>query len=199
MPTSPPAMPPPERLAPPGSAGDPDAATLLKRRDRAVWAAAYDANVSATYAFVAHLVGGDRAAAEEVHQEVWAAAMAGIDGYDPTRGPLRAWLFGIARNQVAGHFRRRRESAAASESVAEDAPPEAALAAAERGAVVQAALAELPPADREALLAKYVDAQPVAAIAARLGRTAKATESLLSRARSRLRERLRRDLAAELP
>ena len=52
------------------------------------------------------------------------------------------------------------------------------------------ALAELPAEWREALIARYVEEQPVEEIARRLGRSYKATESLLSRARAKMRDRL---------
>jgi RNA polymerase sigma factor (sigma-70 family) len=59
---------------------------------------------------------------------------------------------------------------------------------------VVAALTELPTDYREALIARYADSCPVAEVAQRLGRTYKATESLLSRAKAALREVLSRGL-----
>ena len=56
---------------------------------------------------VAHLVGGDRAVAEDLNQETWLEALDGIDQCDATRGSFRNWLFGIARKRVALHYRRR--------------------------------------------------------------------------------------------
>ena len=49
----------------------------------------------------------------------------------------------------------------------------------------------LPDDRREVLTWKYVEGLPVDTIAARMGKTAKAVESLLSRARQQMRDLLR--------
>ena len=61
----------------------------------------------------------------------------------------------------------------------------------ERAAVVRAALLSLGEDRREVLKMKYVDDLPIKEIADRLGRSAKAVESLLSRSRDQLRKLLR--------
>jgi RNA polymerase sigma factor (sigma-70 family) len=48
-------------------------------------------------------------------------------------------------------------------------------------------MSTLPDESRELLLAKYVDGQSVAEIAGHLGKSVKAVESALTRARERLR------------
>ncbi len=139
------------------------------------------------------------AIAEEIHQETWLAALAGIDGFDGQRGELRAWIFGIARLKVALHFRRRAgvrgEAGDGGHIVAalENGAilPDDLLGAVERNDAVRAALAELGDDARGALLAKYVDGHSVGEVARQLGRTPKAVESLLSRARERMRKLLR--------
>ena len=61
----------------------------------------------------------------------------------------------------------------------------------ERNSVVRAAILLLPEDRREVLLCKYVEGLSVCNIANRMGKTAKAIESLLSRSREQLRELLR--------
>ena len=56
---------------------------------------------------------------------------------------------------------------------------------------MRAAMLVLPDDRRKALLWKYVEGLSVDAIAVRMGRTAKAVESLLSRAREQMRGLLR--------
>ena len=49
---------------------------------------------------------GDREAAEEVVQDTLVRAWRAASTYDPARGSLGAWLFGIARNLVTDRHRR---------------------------------------------------------------------------------------------
>ena len=169
----------------------------IARRDRAAWATIYDRHVRDLFGFVYHLVGGDRSLAEDIHQEVWLAALEGIDRYDVRTGQLRDWLMGIARHRVARHFRGASAAGAGSlfdwGSVLETngLPPPEQLEGLERADVVRAAMLRLGPDQRDVLLKKYVEGSSVLEIARHTGRSAKAVESLLSRARGQLRELLR--------
>jgi len=188
---------------------DNDEASLiadLKRGAHAAWSAAVDRHLGEVYGFVFHLSGDDRAAAEELTQETWLEAIESIDHCDPARGRFRNWLLGIARRRVALHFRRRagrkdlRLLGDGMEEMIdlEKGPilPEDTLVQVERAAAVRAALLVLPEDRRTVLLCKYVEGLSVEAIAARLGRTAKAVESLLMRAREQMRSLLGGYLAA---
>ena len=175
--------------------------TVLKQRDRSAWSAAVDRHLHEVYGFVFHLVGGDRAVAEDLNQETWLEALDGIDQCDATRGSFRNWLFGIARRRVALYYRRRALAGNATsfsgqfEEAAElgdiSVLPKDVLEQVERVSVVRAAILLLPDDRREVLLWKYVERLSVETIAIRLGRTAKAVESLLSRAREQVRGLLR--------
>jgi RNA polymerase sigma-70 factor (ECF subfamily) len=169
----------------------------LARRDRAAWATIYDRHVRDLFGFVYHLVGGDRTLAEDLHQEVWLAALEGIDRYDRQTGRFRDWLMGIARHRVSRHFRGA--SSADSGSIFDwgvvlgtsGLPPPDQLESLERADVIRAALLRLSPDQRDVLLRKYVENSSVLEIARGIGRSPKAVESLLSRAREHLRELLR--------
>ncbi|MCA9260350.1 MAG: sigma-70 family RNA polymerase sigma factor [Planctomycetales bacterium] len=174
----------------------------LQQRNQDVWNEVVQRHASEIYGFVFHLVGGDRSVAEELTQETWLAAVDGIDGCDVEKGEFRSWLFGIARNRVALHYRRRATGGvcvALAESCdqftarhdLDGLPGEAALQV-ERNAAVRAALMLLPVERRELMISKYVDGLSVKAIAAGTGRTVKAVESLLTRARQQLRSYLTR-------
>ena len=172
----------------------------LKRRDRSAWSAAVDRHLHEVYGFVFHLAGGDRAVAEDLNQETWLAALDGIDHCDAARGSFRNWLYGIARRRVALHYRRRSllgNPASLSNPFDEVADlgdasvlPEDVIEQVERNSVVRAAILVLPDDRRKVLIWKYVEGLSVDAIATRMERTAKAVESLLSRAREQLRDLL---------
>lgn len=168
----------------------------LKQRDRSAWRVAVDRHLAEVYGFVFHLVGGDRAVAEDLNQETWLEALHGIERCDAARGTFRNWLFGIARRRVAGYYRRQGVGKLISLGTPfsqGDEPqglallPEDILEQVEQRAVVRAALLVLAEDRRQALLWKYVEGLSVVAIALRMEKTAKAVESLLTRAREQMR------------
>src|SRR5262245_841341 len=83
----------------------------LQQRTRETWQSAYDRHVGAIFGFVASLLRGSRQPVEEVHQQVWLAAIESIDRFDPAKGDFRSWVLGIARRHVALHFRKQLQSA----------------------------------------------------------------------------------------
>jgi RNA polymerase sigma-70 factor (ECF subfamily) len=168
----------------------------LASRERAAWSAIYDRHVREVFGLIYHLVGRDRVLAEDIHQEVWLAALEGFDHFDASRGRFRDWLMGIARHRVSHHFRglsrKPLEAAADGDIQPHDGallPPEQ-LEAIERVDIIRAALLEVNQDYRNVLLKKYVDGISVVEIAGLTGRSAKAVESVLSRARERLRDLL---------
>lgn len=175
--------------------------TVLKGRERSAWSAAIDRHLHEVYGFVFHLVGGNRAVAEDLSQETWLEAIDGIDQCDATRGSFRNWLFGIARRRVALYYRRRMLGGdptpqddlfeRAAELAGTSILPENVLEQVEETSVVRAAMLTLSDDHRKVLIWKYTDSLSVDAIASRMGRTAKAVESLLSRARQEMRALLR--------
>lgn len=168
----------------------------VARRDRAAWGAFYDAHLHEIYSFVSHLMEGDRSSCDDLNQEVWLQAISSIERFDPEKGELRDWLFGIARRRVALHFRRLSASSVSFADNLNDSMepadnsllfPEEIMERVERTRLVRAAFAAIPPSYQLVLRQKYIDGCSVQEIATAMKTTAKAVESLLSRARARLR------------
>ena len=161
-------------------------------------AAELRAELEPLYAFLLSRLGGNRAAAEDLTQEALLAAVQG--SYEPSRGPLRAWLFGIALRKLADHERRKAVSKRHLEEVARDLSvrmireplPTEWLEREEIRAVVSQALSRLPEASALLLIRKYFDGASVAELAIDLGTSEKAIESQLTRARAALHEILQR-------
>jgi RNA polymerase sigma-70 factor, ECF subfamily len=171
----------------------------LQKRDAAAWDEFYEEHVHELYGFVYRLVRGDPQTAADLFQDTWLDAVGHIGQFDPKRGELRSWLYGIARRRVALHWRQRLargDTAAARAEIPVEVldgavVPDEAIEHLEQAAVVQASLLALPSERRQVLVEKYVEELSVNQIAARTGKSPKAVESLLSRAREQLRTLLR--------
>jgi RNA polymerase sigma-70 factor, ECF subfamily len=164
----------------------------MAKGDRSAWARMYDRHVADVFAVIYHLLGGDRGLAEDVSQEVWLLAIEQFDRFDPGRGKFRDWILGIGRHRALRRYRRTAGNGSDEyfdPQVSSVSPPDL-LEEVERTDLVRVALLQLREDHRRVLLDKYVTGSSVAEIAARLGRSAKAVESLLSRARSELRNLL---------
>jgi RNA polymerase sigma-70 factor (ECF subfamily) len=104
---------------------------------------------------------GDRDAAEDVAQEVFAGLWVHPERHDAARGPLRTYLVMLARHRAIDALRRRAARDHAHEALAgardgrvEDDAETRALRR-ERADMVWRALPHLAPAQREALILKY--------------------------------------------
>ena len=79
----------------------------LKSNDRDAWARLYETNVNGIYRYAMFRCGSDVAAAEEITQQVFLAAVDRLDSFSGAEDKLPGWLFGIARIEILLHFRRR--------------------------------------------------------------------------------------------
>ena len=156
------------------------------------------AELEPLYAFISSRLRGDRALVEDLTQETLLAAVQG--GFDPQRGGLRAWLFGIALRKIADHARRSRLSSRLLEDAARELAvrmireplPGDLLQREEVRVVVNDALARLPEATATLLVRKYFEGASMSDLAAEHGVSEKAIESQLTRARAALHEAIER-------
>lgn len=156
--------------------------------DEAAWRVLYERYFDALYAYSFARVGRDPDRAQEVVQECWMVAVRRVRAFEPARGSFGQWLRGIADRVILGQQRRwaRRNRLARNEPpVPESTGPIVPSDAGERVARV---LLSLPAPYAAVLRAKYAEQLAVADIARGWGRSVKAVESLLSRARTAFRE-----------
>lgn len=138
---------------------------------------------------------GQGADAEDLVQDTLLRAWRSLDGFDG-RHP-RAWLLTVLRHAEINRHRRRRpelldDPDAPAERHLSAAGPSAEQVVLDRafGAVVEAALLDLPDVMRQAVLLGDVDGLSYAEIAAILGVPEGTVASRLHRARNRIRRRL---------
>ncbi|MFE0626181.1 RNA polymerase sigma factor [Streptomyces sp. NPDC058864] len=131
-------------------------------------------------------------AADDLLAEAWLQAFAARRTFDASRGSARGWLFGVARNVLAGHVRRtaRTELPAGTQITDPWQAVDQRLDAAALAPALRTALAELPEAEREVMLLVSWEQLTPAEAAAAVGIPTGTARSRLHRARSRLRERL---------
>lgn len=66
--------------------------------------------VGRIYKFVLYRVGGNRALAEDLTQDIFLKAFRAFESFDPAFGQV-AWLYTIARNHVINHYAKNRPQA----------------------------------------------------------------------------------------
>jgi RNA polymerase sigma-70 factor, ECF subfamily len=149
----------------------------------------YETALPVVYGFVYARTGGDAAVAEDLTAVAFLEAIRARRSFDGRSDPV-TWICSIARNRVIDHYRTRaREQARHLRLVVTDltAGEQAPWDAVDDRDAVLTALAALPAVERTALILRYLDGYSVRETARLIGRTEPATESLLVRARDRVR------------
>jgi RNA polymerase sigma-70 factor, ECF subfamily len=141
----------------------------------------------------------DRALAEDLAQDAFVRAFARLKTYDPERR-FSSWFFQVLHNVAVDYLRRKRIDAVSLDTLQADgfpgppsdphASPEAQTARASMGAALSAALTELRPEYREALVLKYQQELGVDEIATILGLPVGTVKTFLHRGRKELADRM---------
>ncbi len=141
---------------------------------------------------------GDAELAADVTSEVFAAALLGVDRYDPARGEANSWLFGIVTNQLRTAAKRgaaedRARRRLAMEPVSVDASDLAwieTLADAGESEGVVRLLSELPADQRELVRGRVIDERTYEDLAGELRLPQATIRKRVSRGLATLRIRL---------
>jgi len=139
----------------------------------------------------AYRMTGSSSTAEDIVQDCFVAYWKKPEAYDPSRGALRAFLLGVARNLVLKRWRSERPHEALDETMEdESASLPLDIEGQERAEAVKRAILLLPPLQREAvILAEYEDLS-LEEIAHTTAAEIAAVKSRLHRARQNLRRML---------
>lgn len=149
---------------------------------------------------------GTNSDAEDIAQQVFVRVWKNVKRYEP-RAKFTTWLLKITRNLVFNELRRRSRHPAVplqSETDEEERPlkdehavsPDATLLEHELQEAVDAAIAQLPETQRMAVILRRYEELSYEEIAQTLDQSVSAVKSLLFRARTELRDNLKRYLSS---
>ncbi len=184
---------PSSKVAPDSS----DAQLVLEvlQKDRKATAEFVNRHADHIYSYVRRRLIPQIEYADDLVQEVFLAAWENLEKF---RGEssLRSWLLGIARHKVEDHYRRRlREAELPSEEggpIPEPVDPrniQDAIEEQQAARKTQEVLANLPEAYSIVLRWRYWEKRGLSEIAHETGRTEKAIERLLARAREQFKRK----------
>jgi len=130
----------------------------------------YEQHAAPLLAYALRLTGGDRGRSEDIVQETLLRAWRHPEALDPDRGPVRSWLFTVARNvAVDAHRARRARPTEVGDEALALVPAVDEIEQALDTWLVSDALATLSPDHRAVLVETYYRGRSVAEAAAVLG------------------------------
>ncbi len=162
----------------------------LARGDRAAVHELYEEHGGRVVSYLAHVM-RDRAAAEDVCQEVFVEVWRKGSSYDPSRGTVGAWIMTIARTRAIDSMRKRvpepRDTSAPGSAVPEPADPAAAVEALDERWRMATLLDELPRDQATVLRLRFHADMSQAEIADSLGLPLGTVKTRMARALGKLR------------
>ncbi|MGQ0428849.1 MAG: RNA polymerase sigma factor [Gammaproteobacteria bacterium] len=135
---------------------------------------------------LAYSVLRDRAAAEDLAQEVFVKLWRALPNYDG-RARLSTWIYAITRNAAISALRGRRRSVSISDpSVLEEVQAIASEPAVQDDPALWRQVEALPERQRQAVILYYQDERPVEEVAEMMGMPVNTVKTHLHRARANL-------------
>jgi RNA polymerase sigma-70 factor (ECF subfamily) len=151
------------------------------------FAAIFGEHKDSVYRFAWRMT-GSASAAEDVAQDCFVALLRAPERYDAGRGPLRAFLIGVARNIILNRWRAEsRWSPLDDDSFMAEPLDPGRWEAAE---LVAQAVQSLPPLQREALILAEYEEMTIEEVARAVDAEVSAVKARLHRARENLRRML---------
>lgn len=176
----------------------------LQAGDPEAWQSLHDAHFQHVWRSAARILGSNSTDVADVVQETFLAAARTARSFDPNRGSLWMWLWGILRHQLCEHFRVQRRQDRIREAGqwlsstngqvqrwlggGGDEPTQL-LEAEETATLVRVTLTQLSEDYEMLLTARYLDDSSVDEIAELESSTKTAVRSKLARARRAFRQR----------
>jgi RNA polymerase sigma-70 factor (ECF subfamily) len=170
------------------------------KSDPAAFGELYDRYAGQIYRFVRVRIRDD-SLAEDITAEVFLSALRHIKGYRDQGRPFSCWLYRIAVNAIASHYRSQRSPLSLDDQLGLVSPlpdPLDEVVDRERLRTIWQAVDALPAQQRAAMILKFSEDMTMEEIGAVLGKSPAAAKLLIYRAMQRLRRELAPSAAAGL-
>jgi RNA polymerase sigma-70 factor (ECF subfamily) len=146
----------------------------------------FEANKDAVYGFAWRMTGSPETA-EDIAQDSFLQLLKAPGHYDGTRGPIRAWLLGIARNLILKRWRMEERWTSFDDETFTVDPPSIDCRADQK---VAHAVQALPPLQREVVILIECESLTLEEAARAVGAEVGTVKARLHRARTNLRRML---------
>lgn len=163
----------------------------MAKGDETAFLVLYQQHQPAVYRYACRMT-GSRETADDVVQEVFMALIRGARGFDPSVGPLRSYLYGIARRKLIRETPPEGLQPLEGIETPVEAESHVRLEEAEALELMRQALAALPEHYREAVVLCDLEEMDYTEAAEILGCAVGTIRSRVHRARALLAERLTR-------
>lgn len=150
----------------------------------------YDEALPVIYGYFLRRCGSGSGVAEDLTQQTFVSVVAALRGGTVVEAPV-PWAVSIARRRLVDHWRAQGAMRRRLEAVSRRDALVTSLDVDTADPAIVEALGRVSPDHRTALVLRYVDDLTVRAVAELMGKSERATESLLVRARAALAEAYR--------
>ena len=156
--------------------------------DPARFLAIYERYVDRIYAFVSRRT-GNRAAAEDITAQVFEQALGAVGRFEWRGLPVSVWLFRIASNAIADHWRERSRR---TDEPPPEVPDSRELEDIDRRIALYQEIERLPEVQQQVIRMRFVEEKSIREVAAVLNRSEGAVKQLQLRALENLRKSMAR-------
>jgi RNA polymerase sigma-70 factor, ECF subfamily len=164
---------------------------LLQAGDERAFETLYSRHMPPVYRYALRMTGSE-SDADDVVQELFLALIRNARGYDPGRGELRSYLYGLARRLILRRLPAEVHATDEAPEVAVEDDPFERLELEQRLELVRTAVASLPSSYREVVVLCDLEEMSYADAAAATGCAVGTVRSRLHRARAMLLDRMER-------
>ncbi len=179
---------------------DPGLIQSAKRGDQAALGAIYDCLYPSVFRYLYYRV-SDQEIAEDLAAEVFVRMVERIGTFEQRERPMLAWLYTIARNLAADHYRLQghvdqmplEESLIAGETY----QPSQTIERRQDKDCLAKAMENLTEEQRQVILLRFVEDRDIAEVAATLGKNERAIRSLQHRALAALNREIDKERCYE--